>query len=858
MFLGPPFTVFIRMIKRRLLLILLLICFLGNSVGVYAATLPTIYKWDMRFVYGWPRNLQYDMMHMAVGLQGLANRQAPRVFLIFNDDDAAWLDRLVEPGGLCQGWSIQTINNIQDYVNRFSSYAQGVYLYAASPETGVDSTSLAATSAAAADDCIALRNDPSSGVYKTLVTNLTGPQLPIVKDLTGKFTGTGTIWETSLPSTGSAKCDAYYWLGENYIKQGKCDTTKIIYGMDLWGLKPEIPIDNALLRNLDYVFSGGAVCFELSPWGNEIPNDDPGQPLGTDLNTFRYLLDVCNQQNNYSKMIKFCGFPNWAYKYTTEVGGSHEPVPTEWETVRIVSAYNCYMEADALAALTNGSFYAGLKPALESRMYVQNSPPSYQDMVNQGYIDSSGNVVANNYIMIYMGDYDNTAWMLYWLGNDRFNDSERGNVACNWALNPSSIDRVGAAFDYFYRNKTDKDFFIAPDSGVGYVNPSQLYGSRYYSGYGDARQMYQKLCQDYYRTLDYSITGWLLNGYSGTLTSTDADIYVPFSCDGIGTNTGFSSVQLRDNVPVYKRYSLDLYSYNISASILGLHNGSGVNFNWYRGILLYPSNLKQVEDEIAALGWDYKLLDAYTFYYLLRYYNGGNNDYRATWLSHDIPPVLQTSQEYTASITVRNDGWDSWSEADMYRLAYVVVPAGQSVDIMDLNSNGRFYLGASEVVHTGQSCSFEVGIDIPASPGNYSIYFDMVRDAVTWFSSRNNILWKVDIVVVDDVMSVDSDGDFVPDVIEIENGLLPWHPDDGECGDIHSLVADISGENDIPDCYVNYYDLSRIADAWLTSDTLADISGPNGDRDGVVSLYDISVLAAEWMLCNNPDDVSCW
>ncbi|MFI4912147.1 MAG: GxGYxYP domain-containing protein [Sedimentisphaeraceae bacterium JB056] len=815
----------------------------------YAVNKPTIYKWDLRFAYSWSRELQYDTFHMAVGLQGLANREAPRVFLVFDDDDQLWLDRLVETGGLCEGWNVQTINNISEYIDRFSQYADGVILYDKSPDTGVISTSLVATSAASAEDCIALRNEPTSGIYRMLISNSTSPQLPIIMDLSGKFNGSGTIWGTSVASTGSAKCDAYIWLIENYVKAGQLDTTKIVHTMDLWGMKEEVAIDHAQLRNLDYAFSEKAVCFELSPWEDEIPNDDPTQPLGTDFETFRTILDECNQNNNYSEMIKFCGFNNWAYKYTDEVGGSHGGVATEWRTVQLITAYNSYMEGDALGLsyVSNTSFYNALEPVVKSRRYIQNSPPSYQDMVDKGYIDANGSVVDNNYIMIYMGDYDQASWMLYWLGGDRYDDPARGQVPCSWALTPNSIDRVGVTFDYMYRNKSDKDVFIAGDSGAGYVQPTQLYGDRWPSGYADGREIWKKHCEKYYRMLDYSISGWILNGASGTLSMTDVDTFKKFSGDGIGFNDDLDNAVVYDNVPVIQRNGPDLYNHSISASALGLTSGSGVNFAWYRSILLYPQKLKDLEDECATLGNDYKFVDAYTYYYLLRYYLGGNNDYRTAWVGDDIPAILETSQTYPSQITVRNDGWDTWSEDLNYRFAYAIVPSGTEPVHSDFDIRGRFYIDNGVTVSTGQSVTFNVDIAAPSQAGDYDLYYDLVRDGVTWFRERNNLEWKMPVKVVADKYSVDTDNDGICDIVEMNNGLLPWYPFDGSCGDVGYMIADISGVEGIADCYIDIYDLRKLASLWLSS-----------DAEGVIDFNDYMIIAGQWLSCNDPENIECW
>src|SRR5690606_1879669 len=141
--------------------------------------------------------------------------------------------------------------NIETLLDRFPGLVKGVVLYDPDPNTGVISTSLAATTAAGVEGAIALRKDPTPGsLYNRLVHDPAGPKLPVLIDLTAKFTGRGTIWETNLPSTGSARCDAYVWARHKYLDAGLCDPTTLSYSLDLWGLKVNANLD-AQLSNLD-------------------------------------------------------------------------------------------------------------------------------------------------------------------------------------------------------------------------------------------------------------------------------------------------------------------------------------------------------------------------------------------------------------------------------------------------------------------------------------------------------------------------------------------------------------------------------------------------------------------------------
>lgn len=743
-----------------------------SGLGTVRAA-PTILVYDLTGTTSLPDGDRYDRRHAAICIQGLANRDAPRVFLKFNGWDSTWLNRLRESGGLCEGWSVQNVSSLEELLQAAMVHVpiNGVVLYDADPYRGVISTSLAATTAAGAESAIALRKDLAPGsLYQQWVNDPQGPRLPVVLDLTGKFTGSGTIWQSTTPSTGSAKCDAYIWAKERYLDAGLLDPTVLMYNMDLWGLKLN---DSAHLEtqvsNLDYAVSRKGFCFELSPWGDEVPNDDPTQPIGADRETFRAILDACNSRTNRQRMIQLCGFTNWAYKYTDHVGGSHGAVATEWETVSLISSYNAYMEADALGLnyLSNASFYHGLLPAIQQRRYVQNPPPSYDEMVDRGLINGHGAVPDGNYVMIGMGDYDQASWTLYWLAIDTFSDGARGQVDCTWGVNPNAVDRAGVAMDYMYRHKTDRDYFIAWDSGAGYVNPLNQYGSRWPSGYPSIVPVWIDHCRDYYRQFDYSISGWLLNG-SAALGVTDYANYAPISGDGLGAHVAWpSGPLLADGIPVKAE----------THGSPAINYGNGVHFAWYREVLKSPSWVKSLEQSYSYTGNNHRFLDAYTFYYLMRHYLDGDNDYRATWVDDTVPRIMAAGSAVPVQVTVRNDGWDAWTAGAGYALGLAIVPAGQTPNAQDYAAQPLVSLPAGQRVSTAQNVVFSFTVTAPATTGNYELYYDMTGPE-GWFRAQHNIEWKQPVIVAPLVTDIDTDGDGWSDAYEEANGQLYWYPFD--------------------------------------------------------------------------------
>ena len=761
---------------------------------------PTIYHLDINdFGTNLTAEQQYDLRHVAICVQGLANRQAPRVFINFITEDELWLTRLQEPGGLCENWYLVNVSSVQELVTIFSDHINGVVLYNDDPDTGVNSTSHVASVVSGVENAIAVRKDPDPGsLYNYLVNDANGPQLTVLIDLTGKFIGAGTIWQTATASTGSRKCDAYIWAKEKYIDTGKIDPTTVFYTTDMFALKAGPGNPNSWqLQNLDYMILRQGFVLDLSPWTDEPATDEPTQPVGTDAQTFRLLLDACNIQTGQSKMIKWPAFQDCAYKYCQSSGGTHPFFSTMAEIDEISNRYNCYTEPDApgINHISNGSFYAGLKNAATlDRRLVQNPAPTFDDMVARGLIVN--NVVPpGNYIMTFMGDYDNASWTIYWCAGQRY-DSNRGNSYLTWAINPTSLDRASVAMDYMYRHKTDKDYFMAPNSGAGWVMPTRLYNRTdpAYSQYPSIIPVWQQHCRDYYRISDYSISGWLLDNQAITLT--DGINYAPFSGDGMGmTVTGV--LALHDDIPMLNLASTDPFQQDI------INLPSGVNFTCYRTIIVYPSDILSLEQQWAGSGNNHQFLDCYTYYYLMRYYLGGSNNYRATWVDDTIPRVMAAGQTYPVTVTVRNDGWDTWSEGSAYRLGYATVNSG----VIPVNGDygpQRATLPASVI--PGATTTFSFNLTAPAVNGNYDLYYDMVQDGgASWFHDNGNIEWKNEIIVATNETDVDTDGDGRPDVQEEVKGTLYWHPDDVLYNDAD---LDLDGDVDVDD-------LKMIISKWL-------------------------------------------
>lgn len=121
--------------------------------------------------------------------------------------------------------------------------------------------------------------------------------LPVLRDFRGMFTGA---------MTGSAKNDAYRWAIDNYLSKGLCDKHRLFICEDAYSTRQRGIVDYVVVR--DWAVKNAAFVFDLSPWGDEVPQDDPAQPIGTDLATYKAILEENLKQTKGRIMTEISGF----------------------------------------------------------------------------------------------------------------------------------------------------------------------------------------------------------------------------------------------------------------------------------------------------------------------------------------------------------------------------------------------------------------------------------------------------------------------------------------------------------------------------------------------------------------------
>lgn len=574
----------------------------------------------------------WDSVHALSALQGLANRDAARLYLFFCaefgvETDRFWWQWLREQDGWLKNTEVRELESLEAVLAAFRDQVQGLAVY----DPLVPATANLASTAAGVDRLLPVRYDAAPGSLYQRLRQTSGLEVKlwlVNPDGTSRFTGKGTIPDLNRPSTGSAKNDAYLWALERFVKAGACQPGYGAYYLDAFWLKlpRQAGLDLHTLSNHDYFIARKSFFFDLSPWADETPNDDPTQRLGLDHETF---LTVLRRLYDHAGggIVKIGGFTPWPYKYTDHggVGGKHGGVPTEWEHARLISQYNGYMEADAagLSAMANASFFQHYQ--LKARYEQPNPKPSRAQWQARGFLTDKGPVSPRLYVGFYVGDYDAPSW-LYKAVAAFAKDPARGQVPLGWAFNPNLADRAAPALAYAYRHATTNDFFITGDSGAGYLNARGLTirpDSKLPSGLEAWRQHNLRYCRQW----DMTIAGFILDGAAGASTELEYRAYRDFAPDGFGTHYD-EAPTLHAGVPACRE--TDLPDAPAEAAKVLLRRASGRSkdqpaFFWARTILKSPGWHAEVVRRVhAEAGPDQvAFVDPYTFFGLIRQHLGG-------------------------------------------------------------------------------------------------------------------------------------------------------------------------------------------------------------------------------------------
>lgn len=697
----------------------------------------------------------YDLTIFAATLQGIVNKNGPRLYLIHDHDrggapgiDKRWLN-IFRDGSKSYGWlagyQVVKVESLGQLIDIFKEDLEGVVLW----DTNVPATLNVATTIAGVENLAVLR---AGSVLEGEITS----RLPVQRSLVDKF---------------RSKNEAYLWAIEQYLDSGQANPTLLAYFEDGW--PAVLYSQNRMTRRgvyafeRDYVVQNRGFVFDLSPW-SEPPVDDPGQAPDTDLFTLRDILSSARIQAG-SELICIWGYIPWYQKYSNapDAGGTHTDAAGEWESTWLFSSYGAYLAGGggdivglALANLSVHSF------APQPARYVQPPPPTREQLMERGYLTPEGTVANKTYLLYYAGDYD-LAHSVYVIPDSAFpypwRDEKRGQVPIAWGFNPGLVEVMPDIMTYFLQTRSDQDFFVGPNSGAGYVNPGALPQAL------DSIWVQHSL--RYYRPLHYSIQGWIWNGKGGPLSDDKKALFVPLAGDGMI----FDHMRLEGHwprmfqgVPVVARWqvgsgaitnaenaALDIHnSYKV---YLSSHSANEPKFLIFRSTSYGPDFLWEVTQRLKAddvgglvrdenglvLHPDYQVVDPYTFFYLMRVYLGGHNEYRATYVSDNFPTLAQAGQTYDVQVVVRNDGWDTW-QPPLYWLGVEARP-GSIPPRSLVNYPLRVELPGE--VPPGGTATLNFQWVAPTEQSAYTLQYDMMAEGVGTFEGQHDTPWQKTILI---------------------------------------------------------------------------------------------------------------
>ena len=297
-------------------------------------------------------------------------------------------------------------------------------------------------------------------------------------------------------------------------------------------------------------------------------------------------------------------------------------MPTEWEYARVISAYNGFMDADAITfgAMANASFFAHYP-------LQQQYPQAWitrEQLKQRGYLTADGRVDFRDrdFVIFYVGDYDCAAW-LYQRTPDIWDDRNRGQVPLMWCISPVLDRRAPMALDYLRKTAGPKDYFAAADNGAGYLLPGMLQEPRAVSGLPGGLDAWARHNKQHYDRWGLSVTGFIIHANGPDFNRDGLDCYASFSPNGIVPTRGPAAL-LHGGMPVL-RHDHDVNEGDPRQAArhilrrIAARRGNGVlPFHWFRNILKSPTWYRHVVDTMHETNPQVELLDGPTFFELLR------------------------------------------------------------------------------------------------------------------------------------------------------------------------------------------------------------------------------------------------
>lgn len=535
----------------------------------------------------------YDETMAVACIQGVLNRNGTHLYVLSStfNKPSYWLDKFTTNGWL-HGKEQVSVSSFEQLLELTKVKLKGVIIW----DTEVPATLNVATTLAGLEEGLVLSPDMANKYLDKL-------DLPVIKDFRGVFTGI---------ETGSKKNDAYRWAIREFLETGRCNPHWLCLYEDSYMTRHKGDVGYVVTR--DWAVYNRAFVYDLSPWGDEAPLDDPDQALGTDLQTYKLMLEAVLKLTKGQQMTEVAGFFSFP-KYSNIEGypSKHDPVPTEWETVYQISPYNCYQNTVA-----HNCFNQSIHSQAPQKNMKQGRP--------QLHTPENG----KTYISILMADYD-SATPLYEFMPTHWEDPARGSMPFLWGINPNLSESYPDIMQYLYETKTDNDFFAADASAAGYMNPNRINP--------EYLPLFVSHNQRFYEQWNMSLSPMVLD--TDEPTSAVKDAFSEFSPDGFATIVidfqnaggklpephvwkGMPVIELINNACNF--YNAEQTAQEMSVSI-PVSNGQTPTYYFFRIVWTSPNQVISAINRLREIrpDLDIEVIDAYNFFHFFKTtYNQGN------------------------------------------------------------------------------------------------------------------------------------------------------------------------------------------------------------------------------------------
>lgn len=401
----------------------------------------------------------FDEAVAVTSIQGIVNRNSPKLYVLAHAESPQfpqyWLDKLSRDGRWLVGRSQIPINSFEALVDfAKDNGVRGSVVW----DENVPATLNVALTAAGVEN-LAVFSPSYFASYSDRISTY--------RDLRGQFTGTSDVNYSGIQfsTSHSAKNDAYRWAIHLYLDTGWTSALCAFRSNDAWYDRPHGILTYA--TTCDLAVKNRSFVYDLSPWGDEAPNDEPSAPVGTDLETHKMILQGLRNLAGQDELPEIVGW--FDYQKYTKYGnpaGLHDDFLTEQEETWLISQYGCYGNG-----VPNGAYNQSFHCHAPREQLSQKSAIRAAEAQNADYNSSK------IYICVLMGDYDSSGW-LYTMLPTYWEDAGRGTCPLTWAINPNLVENYPDIVQYCYDTAKETpngyDMF-APDANcAGYIMPNWI------------------------------------------------------------------------------------------------------------------------------------------------------------------------------------------------------------------------------------------------------------------------------------------------------------------------------------------------------------------------------------------------